>query len=168
MNCSKALICRRVTLDRMPGEQILQKSVTIDAPASAVWASLTTPSLIQQWMWDAPLDITSDWMPGSPLIISGDLHGRPFTNKGTILACDPEHLLRYTQWSTITECTDEPGNYCVLAFHLEEARGQTTVTLTQTNFVSETSFKHYEFYWNTTLFLMKRVIEESAPSPDTM
>ncbi len=126
------------------------------------------PEFIQRWMWDAPLEITFDWNPGSPLIIRGDFRGQPFTNKGTILACDPERLLQYTQWSTLTECPDEPGNYCVLTFHLEEADEQTVLTLTQANFVSETSFKHYEFYWNSTLPLMKRAIEESAPRPDTM
>lgn len=152
----------------MPTTDILLKSVTIDAPASAVWAWLTAPNLIQRWMWDTPLEIECDWKRGSPLVIKGDFHGRPFTNKGEILAFDPERFLTYTQWSTLTECDDEPGNYCVLTFHLKEADGQTILTLAQTNFVSETSFKHYELYWNSTLLLMKRVIEESAPHPEAM
>ncbi|MGC4052742.1 MAG: SRPBCC domain-containing protein [Paludibaculum sp.] len=152
----------------MPAHHVLRKSVLIEAPAQAVWTSLTTPRLIQRWMWDAPLEITCDWRPGAPLTIRGDFHGVPFTNKGTILAWDPARLLRYTQWSTLTECTDEPDNYCILTFQLEQAGGQTVLTLIQTNFVSETSFKHYELYWNSTLLLMKRVIEESTPAPDAM
>lgn len=152
----------------MPTQHIYRNTVLIDAPASAVWASLTTPHLIQQWMWDDPLEITCDWSPGSPLVICGDFHGMPFTNKGEVLACDPDRLLRYTQWSTLTECADEPDNYCILTFQLEEVKGQTTLILTQSNFYSEASFKHYEFYWNSTLLLMKRVIEESARRPYTM
>lgn len=50
----------RYQFHQMPATDILLKSVTIDAPASAVWAWLTAPNLIQRWMWDTPIEIECD------------------------------------------------------------------------------------------------------------
>ncbi|MBN9662035.1 MAG: SRPBCC domain-containing protein [Acidobacteria bacterium] len=144
-------------------------SIPIDAPASAVWAFLTTPSLIQRWMWDSPLEIHCGWTTGSPLVLRGNLHGMPFTNKGEVMTIEPERLLQYTQWSTLTGCADVPENYCLLTFHLaEQAPRHTILTLTQTRFFSEASYKHYELYWNVTLPFLRRLVEESLPGQPSM
>ena len=143
----------------MLADQIIHKTIHINARVSNVWASLTTPVLINRWMLDTPINIISEWKPGSSIIFRGDLHGLDFENKGTILQYEPGKIFEYNFWSSLSQNADMPENYSVIRFELTQAGDTTTLAFTQTGFVTETIYQHFNFYWNTALDLIRKLNE---------
>lgn len=140
-------------------DQIISKTIHINAPASKVWAALTEPAILRAWMTEWEMDIISTWQPGTPLIIRGNLHGIPYENKGVILQSEPASVLQYTYWSSLSQHADIPENYSLITFRFSSSGNTTTLTFTQTNFQTDVIYKHFNFYWNTALELMKKVAE---------
>ena len=131
----------------------------INTSAPNVWATLTEPGLINKWMLDTPVEILTEWREGGRLLEQGDLHGLPFENRGTILRFAPPNVLEYTHWSTLSIVADIPENYSVVCFDLQESQHQTLLTLNIGNLLTFEIFKHMEFYWKTTLHLLKEAAE---------
>ncbi len=142
------------------GEQRFIRTVNIDAPASKVWEALTTPELMKKWMSESEIDIFTDWIVGHPFIIRGRLHGIKFENTGTVLAFIKEKVLRYSHLSSISRLPDTPESYSVFEFVLTPIDHQTSLTITVSNFPTETIYKHLVFYWNVTPEILKRMIEQ--------
>jgi uncharacterized protein YndB with AHSA1/START domain len=140
----------------------IQQSITINAPASAVWHHLTTPKLMQQWMLDQDMEMEfySDWKAGSPIVTKGKLHKIKFENQGTILQFEPEKVFEYTHLSSISRLPDQPENYCRLTFNLSSnAADETTLNLSVANFPTYSIYKHMEFYWRSAIVVLKRLVE---------
>jgi uncharacterized protein YndB with AHSA1/START domain len=78
----------------------VQHSIRIRAKPSAVWATLIDPVKIARWMGGAHVEST--WQHGGAISFTGTLHGRPYQDRGTVLACEPEQLLRYNHWSALS------------------------------------------------------------------
>lgn len=140
-------------------EQIVILPITIQAPAEHVWAALTRPELMVQWMSVPEFEISTNWQEGSPFVIRGNMHGVLFENKGTVLQFDAPYLLRYTHLSSLSELADEPGNYCELEFKLEASDKQTELALRLSNFPTASIYHHFVFYWNVASRLLKRFAE---------
>jgi uncharacterized protein YndB with AHSA1/START domain len=138
----------------------IEKTVLINAPANTVWETLTQPYLMKQWMGeeDMNLHIQTSWIVNSPISISG-FHHLPFVNKGTVLQFEPEKVLSYSHNSSLSRLPDEPGSYSIITFNLTPTEKQTALTLTITNFPTETIYRHLEFYWQTAIQLLKKFIE---------
>ena len=139
---------------------LFSKSIHIHAPISKVWDTLTTPELMKRWMSETEINIITDWNVGSSILIRGRLHGIKFENKGTVLQFERETILQYSHLSSLSRLSDQTENYSVLEFRLAPINDQTTLTLTLSNFPTETIYKHLAFYWNVTLEILKRMIEE--------
>lgn len=144
--------------------QTFHKSVRINAPTSKVWEALTNPGLMKQWMSETEIEILTDWRVGSPFVIRGNLHGINFENKGTVLQFDREQILRYTHSSSISRLSDVPESYSIVEFRLVPVESQTNLALTLSNFPTETIYKHLAFYWNVTLEILKKMLEEQGNS----
>ena len=140
--------------------QTVNKTITIDAPASKVWDTLTSPERMQQWMAETEIDISTDWKVGHPFVIRGNLHGINFENTGTVLQFEPEQILQYSHLSSLSRLPDKPENYSVVEFRLAPVENQTALTLSVNNFPTESIYKHLAFYWNVTLEILKRMIEQ--------
>lgn len=140
-------------------ETLIKKTLGIEAGASRVWAALTTPELMQQWMSYYRLEVESDWKVGSPIAFSGDLHGIEFLSKGTILRFEAQECLEYTSWSTLSQIPDIPENYSTTKFELKSLGEATELRLTQQKFPLQIIFKHWNFYWNTALQNLKDLLE---------
>jgi uncharacterized protein YndB with AHSA1/START domain len=142
-------------------ETTLNKTISINAPASRVWEALTNPALIKLWMEDSNTDIEiiSDWVVGSPFIIRGNLHGFSLENKGTVLEFESERVLKYDYLSNLSNYPDKPENYSSIEFRLTQAENSIELTFTQANFVTDVDYKHSKLYWNVTLERMRKVIE---------
>lgn len=133
-------------------------TVTVGAPASTVWRALTRPELVKEYLHGATVE--TDWKVGSPITWSGEMNGEPYRDKGEILAYEPEKLLRTTHWSPMSGAPDEPDNYHVVTYQLDEHDGRTDVTLTQTNNPSqEAADTMVEQGWRPVLEGLKRVAE---------
>jgi uncharacterized protein YndB with AHSA1/START domain len=144
------------------GGKILNKTVYINAPTSKVWETLTNPELMKKWMSETEINIITNWKVGNPIIIRGNLHGSNFENNGIVLQFEREKILQYNHLSSLSRLPDKPENYSVLEFRLTPVENQTALTLTLSNFPTESIYKHLAFYWNVTLEILKRMIEEHA------
>jgi uncharacterized protein YndB with AHSA1/START domain len=137
----------------------IRKSVVIAATPTKVWNALTHTALMKQWMSDAKIDIVTDWKVGNSITIQGDSYKTRFENKGTVLQFEPERVLEYSHLSSLSRLPDRIENYTRIEFRLTHHENQTTVTLTLSNFPTESIYKHFAFYWNVTLELLKKSVE---------
>jgi uncharacterized protein YndB with AHSA1/START domain len=141
--------------------QRIEKKITIKAPPSIVWNTLTKPELMKEWMGtpEMQIEISTDWKAGSPITIKG-FHHIKFENKGTVLQFEPGKVLQYNYLSSLSQLPDEPGNYSVIEFKLAPIEDHSLLTLTIRNFPTETIFKHIDFYWRGTIEILRKLIEE--------
>jgi len=154
---------KQTNIDASPASgKTVNKTITIDAPASTVWNTLTNPELMKQWMAETEIAISTDWKVGGPLVFRGNLHGIKFENTGTVLQFEPEKVLQYSHLSSLSRLPDRPENYSVVEFSLAPVEHQTTLTVTVSHFPTETIYKHLAFYWNVTPEIFKRLIEKSG------
>jgi len=107
------------------------KTVTIDAPRAKVWDALTNPAKVRQYMHGT--NMSTDWKVGSPITWKGEWKGQSYVDKGTVLAFEPERLLKNTHWSPLGGSEDTPENYHTVTYELADEGGKTTLTLTQDN-----------------------------------
>ena len=140
------------------------KAVTINASTSQVWHILTTPELMKKWMIsdDIEININTDWKVGSPMVIRGNMSGKNFENNGTVLQFEPEKILEYSHLSSTSRLPNRPESYSIIEFRLQPMENLTTLTLTVSNFPTESIYKHLAFYWNVTLEVLKKMIENKG------
>ena len=151
-------------IDTPPADlKAVNRVVNINAPVSQVWHTLTTPELMRKWMApDIEIDIITDWKIGSPMVIRGNMNGKNFENKGTVLQFEPEKALQYSHLSSLSRLPDQPRNYSIVEFRLRSTEDQTILTLTLSNSPTESIYKHLAFYWNVTLEILKKMIEKQG------
>jgi len=138
-------------------DKILNKRININAPTSKVWNTLTNPDLIKEWLFGSK--VISDWKVGSQILFTGNWQGTDYADKGTILAFVPENKFQYNYWSGFSGLPDSPENYSVITFELTPNGNTTILTLTQTNFPTETGYEHSDKNWDTTLVILKKITE---------
>lgn len=137
-------------------------AITINSEASKVWTTLTRHELMTQWMAEpeTKIEVQTDWKENAAILIRG-VHHINFENKGIVLVYDKEKKLSYSHLSSLSRLPDKPENYSILEFILTPADLQTLLTLSITNFPTETIRKHLEFYWRGTMIKIKEVVERS-------
>jgi uncharacterized protein YndB with AHSA1/START domain len=138
----------------------IERTILIHALPEVIWNTLTDRALMKQWMGDPEMriDIQTDWKVGSPVIISGVHHGK-FVNRGVVLENELYRKLVYTHLSSVSRLPDVPESYVVQSFILEPEGDQTRLTVRISNFPTESIYKHMEFYWGTTLLIIKKLLE---------
>lgn len=143
--------------------KLIREEVLIRAQPSEVWAALTEPQLMRQWMGEPEMVIAVDttWNVGEPIIISG-LHHARFRNEGTVLHYEPERRLTYTHLSSLSRLPAVPESFSTFDFVLTQAAAGTTLTLTIRGFPTESIFKHLAFYWRVTVKLLAELVEAGA------
>ena len=132
-------------------------ATTINAPASDVWAALTKPELIKQYLFNT--EVISDWKVGSPITYKGEWEGKAFEDKGKILQIEPEKLLMSTHWSPLSGVPESRENYHTVTYTLSRKGDGTEVTITQDNNATEEEKVHSEANWKTVLDGMKKMLE---------
>jgi len=137
------------------------KSITIQASREEVWAALTDPEKVKQYMHGT--EMSTDWKEGSPIFWRGEWKGQPYEDKGTVLAVEPMTLLSYTHWSPMGGSEDKPENYHKVTYDLAGQDGETTLTLTQDNNPSqEEADQKAESNWGPVLEGLKETVESAA------
>lgn len=134
-------------------------STSIHAPSSKVWEALTKPEIIKQYFFGT--NAKSDWKPGSPVTFSGEWQGKSYHDKGTVLQNEPEKLLQYTYWSSMSGIEDKPENYVVVSFQLKQEDNGTTLSVIQENIPDEKTKIHSEENWRVVLNNLKDLLEKS-------
>lgn len=131
-------------------------SVEIKAPVSKVWKALTEPEQIKKYLFGT--DTKCDWKVGSPITFSGVWEGKPYEDKGTILAFEPEKLLKYNYWSN-WQGEDSPEKRQVISYKLQGENGKTVFTLIQENCPTIEARDHSSGNWQSVLNSMKEMLE---------
>lgn len=149
----------------MPFPDSLEYTASIKAAPSKVWAFLTDPPLLKQWLGEPEMQlvVTTDWKPGSPIVIRG-FHHIKFDNRGTVIRSEPGKLLHYNYLSSISRLPARPENFTNIIFRLTASGDETRLTVNVSNFPTPTIRKHVEFYWSGTIQILKETIEK-APIP---
>jgi uncharacterized protein YndB with AHSA1/START domain len=134
------------------------KTVTIHATRAAVWSALTNPEKVKLYMHGT--EMSTDWKEGSPISWKGEWKGRSYEDKGTVLAVEPQKLLKYTHWSPMGGSEDKPENYHTVTYELGGEDGKTTLTLIQDNNASqEEADKMASDNWGPVLNGLKETVE---------
>ncbi len=132
-------------------------STLVHAPASKVWAALTDPDQIQQYLFGTRA--ATDWQVGSPITWKGEWQGKTYEDKGTILQVVPERLIQTTYWSSMAGLPDTPENYKKVTYELEPVKDGTRLTIIQDNNRSEEDRAHSEQNWKAVLAGIKNLVE---------
>ena len=122
-------------------ETTARATVEIRAPRADVWRALTDPDRIREYFM-GEADVQTDWEVGSPITFRGEWNGQAFEDKGEIVTFEPERELAYSHFSPMTGKPDEPENYHLVDITLGGDDGTTTVTLEQSNLISEFPGSH--------------------------
>ena len=132
-------------------------SIEIEAPASRVWTALTEPDQIAAYMFGSRVE--TDWEVGHPITWNGEWEGKPYQDKGQVLAYDEPERLSVTHFSPLTGQDDLPESYHTLVYELRENDGVTTVSLSQDNNGSEEEAEHSRANWQMMLDGLKKQVE---------
>jgi uncharacterized protein YndB with AHSA1/START domain len=132
----------------------------IAAPPARVWQALVDPDQIKQYFFGT--SVVTDWAVGGPIVWRGEWQGQPYEDKGTVLAVEPERLLRFTHFSPLTGQPDVPASYHTITITLAGEGAATEVTLAQDNNATEDERAHNEANWSTVLASLKALLEGAA------
>lgn len=153
---------------RMP-PLIAEKSIEINAPAARVWTVLTNPQFNEKWaaLFAAKGPIDSDWTLGSP-VLWRNADGQVYVT-GTVIALEPNKLLKFTVRSTTREMQPLSGlakDDITQTFALSEHDGRTTLSTAHGDFSKlangDKILPAVVAGWDTILALLKQLAETSA------
>ncbi len=160
----RSLMASSPNVSAAADRQVFRKTVTISASPERVWSALTDPAQMRGWMFSSPIDVSTDWAIGGPIVMCGDLHGVPFTNKGIVLAFEPVSLLRYSHLNSVSQLPDVPESYATIEFVLTPDGHRTTLATTVAHCPTDVIFKHLVFYWTVTLDVLQRRLADADRS----
>lgn len=133
-------------------------SIEIQADCSAVWKALTDPETIKQYFFGT--QTSCDWKKGSPIIFRGEWNGTRYEDKGTILDIEPERMIRYNYWSSMSGLPDAPEHYMIISYTITPKETKTMLTVLQEGIKNEESKKHSETNWAMVLEGLKKIVEQ--------
>ena len=131
--------------------------ITVHAPAAKVWAALTTPELIKQYLMGA--DVHTDWKVGSPLTYTGEYQGKKYEEKGVIKQIEPEKILQATHFSSMSGKDDKPENYALVTWELEPNGDDTVLSVSQDHLENEKGVAGAKQNWTNVLKDLKKITE---------
>jgi uncharacterized protein YndB with AHSA1/START domain len=137
---------------------IAKAEVKINAKTDKVWEALTTPSIIKQYLFGT--ETISDWKEGSRITFKGVWEGKEYIDGGTILKIEPEKILQYTYWSSMSGTEDIPENYATITFEISIDGNATLLTLTNDNCKTEKMRDHLAENWKAVLNGLKEIVEK--------
>jgi uncharacterized protein YndB with AHSA1/START domain len=141
----------------MTEKYVAISTIAIQAPPSRVWSVITDPESVGELFFGS--EVITDWTVGGPIIWRGEWEGKPFEDKGEIIAFEPDRRLETTHFSPLTGQPDVPENYHTLTWTLEPAGTQTVLTLMQDNNDSPAAAEHSKDMWDMLVATVKDIAE---------
>ncbi len=141
----------------MTEKYVAISTIAIEAPPSRVWAVITDPESVGELFFGS--EVVTDWTVGGPIIWRGVWEGKPFEDKGEIIAFEPGRRLETTHFSPLTGQPDVPENYHTLTWTLEPSGTQTVLTLMQDNNDSPEAAEHSKDMWDMLVASVKGIAE---------
>jgi len=138
------------------------QEITIKAPAERIFEALTNPDERLKWWWGAEgkfqlTHVASDLRPGGKWMMRGIGMGeKPLTVAGEYRTIERPRLLVFSWLPDWQENATET----LVRWDLEEKDGVTTVRLTHTGFMSESSRASYRG-WHQVLGGLRAYVEDN-------
>ena len=136
---------------------VVEKQVSIASTPQLVWDAITDPEKVRQYFFGTQVD--TDWKPGSPIFFSGEWEGKSYKDRGRILNVLEPQYIQYSYYSAFSGLPDNPENYSIVTYQLEEKAGKTEVKIEQRGFANEQAAKHGETGWEQVLSGLKALVE---------
>lgn len=131
--------------------------VTVQASPARVWAAITTPALVKQYMMGA--DVKNDWRAGSSLVYTGEYHGKRYEEKGVIQKIEPERMLQATHFSSTSGKADKPENYALVTWEIHPKGGASEVCVSQEGIENQQAVEGSKANWKSVLEGLKKTAE---------
>lgn len=135
----------------------VQVSIDFRAPKAHVWKALTDPTGIKQYFFGT--NLVTEWIVGGPIRFVGEWEGKSYEDKGTVLKFDPQKMLQYDYWSSLSGKEDKQENYQMITYRVTEKDGITNVQIIQDN-ETEEAREHSEQSWKVVLEGMRILVEK--------
>lgn len=135
-------------------------TTSIHATVAEVWEALVNPSIIKHYFHGT--DTVTDWKLGSPITFTGEWQGKPYIDKGTILEINPERVLSYSYWSSMSGTEDFEDNYAHITYHVSHYHDTTILTITQDNLEDDAEVVKAEENWMTVSKTIKLLMEQTS------
>lgn len=132
-------------------------NASINAPLAKVWAALTQPEQIKQYMFGT--QVVTDWVPSHPIRFHGEWQGKPYEEKGLIVDVIDQQKIAYSYWSVFFGLLDLPENHQTVTYTIESQGENTLLTVSQTNIFSQQMKDHSEKNWQAIVAGLKSLIE---------
>ncbi|MEO8068990.1 MAG: SRPBCC family protein [Flavobacteriales bacterium] len=143
---------------------IAKATTVIHEPIETVWKALLDPDMNAKFMMGAR--VITDWKEGSSIIWKGEWQGKPYEDRGTVIAVREPDMLKYTHNSG---SGDNPGQQHTVVIELKEVAGITHVRVTQDNNADAEACAKSQKNWNTMLDAFKKAMGEApVDKPDEM
>jgi len=139
---------------------VAKAEVIINASPEQVWEGLTSPEMIKEYFFGT--DAKSTWEIGDIVTFDGEYDGKKYHDKGRVLQVQPNHLLQYSYWSSMSGMDDRPENYVAITYEIQEENGQTILDVTQENIQDEERKEHSEENWKIVLNNLKHLLENKS------
>ena len=133
-------------------------TIDIQAPPAKVWDALVNPELVKVYLYGAKIE--SDWKVGSPITYKGEWKGKPYEDKGKILAIEPGKLLKVTHYSPLSGLPDVPENYHTVTYAVAGHGDHSHLSITQENNRDQAEVDESTGTWNTVLNGIKTLLEK--------
>jgi uncharacterized protein YndB with AHSA1/START domain len=132
-------------------------TVTINAPISQVWRTLTDPQQPRKFMFGP--EMITDWKEGSEVVYRGERDGQPFEDKGRIVKVIPEKMLVMTHYNPnegepaiLEECQ-------AITYDLSEKNGKTIFKLGQDTCANAVAKVDFEKRWPRLVSAAKKMVD---------
>ncbi len=145
----------------------VEASIEIAAPASRVWAVITSPVLNSQWsgLFGAKGAIDTDWKPGTPVRwrnADGDVYVQ-----GRVLTVEQGKLLQFSARSTnpaLQPISGLEADDITHTYHLSEQAGRTTLSIAHGDFSKlangDTTLPKAKGVWDQVLPKIRELAEQ--------
>jgi uncharacterized protein YndB with AHSA1/START domain len=133
--------------------------IDITVPPERVWAALTDPAQIAQYMFGSMVE--TDWQPGSTIVWKGEYEGKPYEDKGEVITVQPPELLVLTHFSPMSGLEDVPANYHTLTYRLQRIANGTHLSLGQDHNADADEAAHSRDTWAAMLTQLKDAVEHA-------
>ncbi|REA64082.1 SRPBCC domain-containing protein [Dyadobacter luteus] len=137
-------------------------STAIHASPADIWQALVEPSMISQYLHGTHAE--SEWKVGSPITFTSEWQGKSYIDKGTILEINPERVLSYSYWSSMSGTDDYEDNYAHVTYHISHYDDESTLTITQDNLETDEDVVKAEENWMIVAGKIKSLTEKSTHS----
>ena len=140
-------------------------NLEVEASASKVWACLTDPDLVKQYMFGSI--VHSSWKVGDPIEYTMNIEGKDMVVvNGIIKEVDVDNRLVHTLFPTGSAMEDIPENYLDIEYNISSDGSTTTLNIIQSGFESvadgEQRYKDSISGWDIILDMIKKLAEASS------